>query len=493
MSYQNKNIFIIADRGRGDTALRLSFMSYIISKNKNYEPLLLYNYKLKGEIKKIYNKFGIKKIKKVENNFQNFFLIFKTLFQYIVSIFRISFKGFDWFVKSFKINDVQLGDLIWDKYIRNDLSFLKPKLFKIKFLVLLLKSIYNFYILEDIFKKNKIKYSLIASFSYISISSLVLRISQKYNIPTAYISGESFKIFRRNTPKDDPVILEINKIFKKQNFKKLSNKAKIYFKKRISGKLSSKISNPSKVLQHDELNWKNKHRNKNFLLNIKILKKKYKNIILFAPHALSESNHLFGDIIFRDFHQQTTETLGFARNQKKNLWLYKIHPYSEVKYGEFKTSVKIYEKYKQDNIILVPRNVNTSSLFKYVDLVVSSRGTICIEATTFGIKSVITSSIYYDNKKISHRVKNKNEYFKVLKNINLIKKPSKKSILLAKIYLYLRKKLQTENLYNLTEAERMITNKKYYRNIFNKINIIENIDKHFYHKYNEILNKLDTK
>ena len=55
------------------------------------------------------------------------------------------------------------------------------------------------------------------------------------------------------------------------------------------------------------------------------------------------------------------------------------------------------------------------------------------------------------------------------------------------------KKLQTENLYNLTEAERMITNKKYYRNIFNKINIIENIDKHFYHKYNEILNKLDTK
>lgn len=113
MSYQNKNIFIIADRGRGDTALRLSFMSYIISKNKNYEPLLLYNYKLKGEIKKIYNKFGIKKIKKVENNFQNFFLIFKTLFQYIVSIFRISFKGFDWFVKSFKINDVQLGDLIW--------------------------------------------------------------------------------------------------------------------------------------------------------------------------------------------------------------------------------------------------------------------------------------------------------------------------------------------------------------------------------------------
>jgi hypothetical protein len=493
MNCQNKDIFIIADRGRGDTALRLSFMSYIISKKKNYEPLLLHNYKLKSEINKIYNKFRIKNIKKVNINFKNFFLIFKILIQYIISIFKISFKGFDWFVKSFEINDVQLGDLIWDRYIRNDLSFLKPKLFKIKFLVLLLKSIYNFYILEDIFKKNKIKYSLVASFSYISISSLVLRLSQKYNIPTAYISGESFKIFKRNTPKDDPVIIEINKILKKYNFKKLSNKAKIYFKKRISGKLSSRISSPNKVLQHDELNWKNKNKNKNFLLNIKILKKKYQNIILFAPHALSESNHLFGDIIFRDFHQQTTETLSYAGNQKKNLWLYKIHPYSEVKYGEFNTSVKIYEKYKQDNIILVPRDVSTGSLFKYADLVVSARGTICIEATTFGIKSVITSSIYYDNKKISHRVRNKNDYFKVLKDVNLIEKPSKKSILLAKIYLYLRKKLQTENVYNLTVAERMITKKKYYRSIFNKISKIENINNHFYYKYNEILNKLDTK
>ena len=65
MNCQNKDIFIIADRGRGDTALRLSFMSYIISKKKNYEPLLLHNYKLKSEINKIYNKFRIKNIKKV--------------------------------------------------------------------------------------------------------------------------------------------------------------------------------------------------------------------------------------------------------------------------------------------------------------------------------------------------------------------------------------------------------------------------------------------
>lgn len=493
MSYQDKNFFIIADRGRGDTSLRLSFMSHVILKKKNYTPLLLFNHKQKNPLKKIYKKFGIEKTKKIGLSLNNFFLVFIIFFQFIYSIIKISLNGFDWFVKSFKVNNVFLGDLIWDKYIRHDLSFLQANLLKKKFLLLLLRSIYYVYILDEIFKRNKIKYSLIASFSYLSISSLVLRVSQKYNVPTAYISGESFKIFRKKTNKDDPVIIEIEKILKKESFKKISIEAEKYFKKRISGKLKSGKINSNKVLQHDELNWKKKNKNKIFLSDLQSLKKKYSNVILYAPHALSESNHLFGDILFRDFYQQTIETLQFARNQKKTLWLYKIHPYSEIKYGEFNTSVDIFNKYKQDNIILVPSNVTTSSIFKYVDLIVSSRGSICIEAATLGIKSLITSSIYYNNSKISYRAKNKKDYFRILKNINILKKPSKNSILMAKIYLYLRKKLQRENVYNLIIPERMVSKKEYYRTVFKKIEKIRNIKKNFYDKYNEILNKLDQK
>ena len=64
---------------------------------------------------------------------------------------------------------------------------------------------------------------------------------------------------------------------------------------------------------------------------------------------------------------------------------------------------------------------------------------------------------------------------------------------MAKIYLYLRKKLQTENVYNLTISERMISKKEYYRTVNKKIEKIENIKKNFYDKYTEILNKLDGK
>ena len=42
-------------------------------------------------------------------------------------------------------------------------------------------------------------------------------------------------------------------------------------------------------------------------------------MILYAPHNFAESNHRCGDLIFRDFYQQTFETLKFAKTKKRFL------------------------------------------------------------------------------------------------------------------------------------------------------------------------------
>ena len=88
---------------------------------------------------------------------------------------------------------------------------------------------------------------------------------------------------------------------------------------------------------------------------------------------------------------------------------------------------------------MVPSKTSNQKLFELVDLVVSSRGTICLEAATFGVKNLINSDIYYDYGNISIRARNKKKYFKTLNNANKLKNIDRKSILRAKKILYFRK------------------------------------------------------
>ena len=100
-----------------------------------------------------------------------------------------------------------------------------------------------------------------------------------------------------------------------------------------------------------------------------------------------------------------------------------------------------------------------------VDLVVSTRGTICLEAATFGVRNLINSDIYYDDGKISNRAKNKKEYFKFMSNVNSLKKPDKAIIIKAKKILYTRKKLQISNSYNLLPARKLIGKNEFYNKL----------------------------
>ena len=62
-----------------------------------------------------------------------------------------------------------------------------------------------------------------------------------------------------------------------------------------------------------------------FIKKIRKIKHIYSHVILYAPHNFAESNHSCGDLIFRDFYQQTFETLNLQR-LKKILWLLRYIP-----------------------------------------------------------------------------------------------------------------------------------------------------------------------
>ena len=139
---------------------------------------------------------------------------------------------------------------------------------------------------------------------------------------------------------------------------------------------------------------------------------------------------------------------------------------------------------------MVPSKTSNQKLFELVDLVVSSRGTICLEAATFGVKNLINSDIYYDYGNISIRARNKKKYFKTLNNANKLKNIDRKSILRAKKILYFRKKLQRDNPYNLVTARKLISKKEFFNKLNNSIHKISLVSIIKNKMYAEIVNKL---
>ena len=493
ISKNKKNIgyILIADRGRADVATRLGYLAKMISLKKKIETRVLYENKQKEEVVNIFKLFDIRESIYIGLKIKNISLVLVSIFYTFFTLIQIFLKGFDWFVKNYSINKIKLGDLIYDRYIRKNHNFIKPKIFKKEFVILILLSLYKFFYIQNFFNTRKVNYTLIGSTTYISVSSILLRVSQKRKIPVIYVSGESYRIIKSERNFGDIIQSFLFKKLKNQNQKKLQNDSQKYYEKRINGKLKIAKYDPNIYFKHDEITWKVNNQNNIFLKNIKKIQKKYSHTILYAPHAFAESNHKCGDIVFRDFYQQTVETLSFARDKKNILWLFKIHPYSEKKYQENKISKNLFNKFKSKNIYLIPKKTSNKKLFQLVDLVVSTRGTICLEAATFGKRNLINSNVYYDDGLISERAKNKNEYFKVLSRPKSLKKLNKKIINKAKKILYLKKKYSKENIYNpVISSGRLMKTSEYYNKLKSIIGELSNNSNTYNKLYKEIVEKL---
>ena len=64
---------------------------------------------------------------------------------------------------------------------------------------------------------------------------------------------------------------------------------------------------------------------------------------MYLAHSFSEKS-LYRSIIFRDYFQQFVQTIKFAKKDKNNLWLFKLHPASKTKYNELDTSLDVLKK-----------------------------------------------------------------------------------------------------------------------------------------------------
>ena len=180
---------------------------------------------------------------------------------------------------------------------------------------------------------------------------------------------------------------------------------------------------------YKHLNFKNKNEfNKYFDFNDK------KKTVLLLPHAMADNLYNNEWNIFENPYNWFFETLNQIQKINNVNWIIKPHP-SE---NEFK-GVKAKQIYNdlninQKNIVLLDNNAHINKLTDYIDVVITGNGSPGFQFPAFGIPSITTSDSRYTNFKISYAPKSKKDYFKLLTNINSIKKPTMEQITNARIF-----------------------------------------------------------
>ena len=97
-------------------------------------------------------------------------------------------------MNNFSFSGVLFGDLVYDQYVRFHYNF-KTNFFSLKLLKLIFSKIFKKILLKNIIKDKKIKYLIVSSYIYATLSILAIRIGAKMGIKVIIIAGNYYHYF----------------------------------------------------------------------------------------------------------------------------------------------------------------------------------------------------------------------------------------------------------------------------------------------------------
>ena len=441
--YNTKESLLFVDRGREEAAYANAYVAAAVNSKYKKKIYLLSRFENQNLLE-VHKKLGFKNFIDVsfKKNFFNNIILIKSFFILLICLINLKTRGFFWFINHFKIDNVLIGDLIYDTYINSNSNYLNPKIDSF-FIKLLFSSIFKTILIKNYILKYNVKIIITGTEHYSYSSGLAIRIS-------TYLKGIRNFMWRSPGIGSYIEIVELNKKTKETGYNSLQDKI-IYkrFKKfDISQKKMNKFYNLRKLNKvktnfytMDSHRVANSGNGSKFIDQIKKLKKIYPGkVLLFASHRLSDTAHILGiTYSFRDYYDQFEKTLSFAfNNDDNNIWIFRAHPYSNLgKAVERKQLISLFKKYKKKNIFFCPVGVPIDSIKNIIDVVVSGRGTVALEFLCEQ-KSVLLAGIprYFHRKLGINYLSDKKKYFDILSNLKSIKKPSLENKYLARKILY---------------------------------------------------------
>jgi len=490
-NYGQNNNLLIVDRGTIDPIIRSSIVAQILNEKKGLDPIVLSVYKPGSWRHLVYKSFGMNNFTttpRLRFSYKNPIILIKTLTIFLAKYLILIFKDFRWFIDNFKVKSINLGDLIYDSYLRHDLKFLKPSKFDKRFIYLMLLAIYKTIVINELIKKKNISYVLVSTATYVNDSSIALRLSTQKGIPAIYVFW-FLLIFHNNYKR---AMLSRRKIFQSdiKNLKLPDNW--IYrFEKYAASRYLGRV---------EYQDFLNAYKNKKIIDDKKIFQKlnikpnKYSHLVLLAPHAFSDASHESFEMIFDNYYEHFVQTLNFVKKQEELndvLWIVNPHPSSHV-FKEEGVAEKIVEKLNKKNIIMFPRDVNVFSILKIVDTVVTCRGTIGLEfPACFEKKSIIAGEAPYSGFNFLEEPQNCEEYFKLILNIKKISKLTDEQKLLAKKVFYFYECIQLESFTtSILPTNRFLSPETFLDEIIKKLEKKRFRDDDYYKSTSNLISKI---
>ena len=330
----------------------------------------------------IYKSFGTKDFYFPESNIdfsKKKTKIYKNFISKVTNLYKL---------EKFKINNVLVGDLLYDTYIKNIVFLKKPLIPTVNlkdkdFLLFVEDFIYLFLVWENYFKQNKIKALIGTHFSY--TLAIPLRLAVKNNIETFVCGPEVLSRYKKNFYRQNNESFFFKDLYKnlsKSNKKKIIIKSKDRINKRINGRYSTDYSFVTKSPF-------GKIRKKNYLNKNSKLK------VLIATHLFGDAPHALGNHLFPD-HYHWLKFLTQIAKKTNYEWYLKTHP----NFGSEWTPYVKHERYVSENIIkniknmfLLPSEVTHNQLIKEgISAVFTVHGTVGMDYALFNIP-VINASL----------------------------------------------------------------------------------------------------
>ena len=480
---------LIVDRQRFASVIKNYCAVKILQKKNDFNVDVLTDLDRNDEIIKLYNQLGFKNIIKsfkIRYLFFSPFIVIKIFFHLCKYFTFFITKNFDEFIYNYTVSKIKVGDIIYDRYLRNDYSFIKPSFFDLKFIRIFLYTVFKVYWIEKLINNKKISLIFINTHIYANNYSIAFKIAKKKKINIIYLKDFQITFFKNGLVNKETDPRAITKKKLKDTLISLKEKKILdtYMKKRTSGKLP-----------HFDV--KNAFGSKKNILQKYLLKKKinlnnYKKKILLASHSLSDANHFHFELgsnsPFKDYYTQVIETLDFATKNEEILFFVRPHP-SSVFWKEEGIIQKVVDEYNSNNIVLLDNKINTEEAITNSDTVITVYGTVGLEtASYFKKKPILAGNSIYSNLGFTLDSNSKEEYFNHIlsdkKKYNL-NKTEKKNADKALYYYFLKfnidyKSVIASQIRNIPQDKYCLNLRKFLKNhSLNEDLYFKNLEKNF--------------
>tara|TARA_S200000501_G_C20857652_1_gene758408 strand:+ start:1612 stop:3207 length:1596 start_codon:yes stop_codon:yes gene_type:complete len=390
-----------------------SYLSNIISNKHNLKIKYFYFdfYQTKGSKIRLY----IQKLKKIYNSFNATEGLVEYDFSYSIEEKNIFEKKISRIKKksdliNYRVNNLVLGDLIYDYYVRTTYEpTLKIK--DIRFKKIFFRANKIFREVNQYFKENDIKIIIPSHLCYITYG-IITRIALSKNITVLKLRTEnrgnsSFRLMKI----DKHCVDEPQYYYHKKKFKKLSN-----LKKKLALKIGKEILIKRTSGKFDPtLPYIKSSQFKDKKYFFKGLDKKKEKIIIF-PHCFYDYPHRYRSMIFNDFYEHAIYFMKTSKSLDKYDWLYKPHPHSLS--GHIDIHKHLLKKFP--NIKYIPKEVSHTQLLSLnLKCVITNHGTVAHEYAAHGVPAINTGDNPHINYNFSLNVKSIKELDNVMKNLDL--------------------------------------------------------------------------